>query len=234
MVAGAQQLATVLADFVQRTAYATQRPEVLGRLCEQATTLLVTDGAGANVQESGQPGADAATDETAAALAQAQERHQEGPRVEALRRGRAVAGGRVSDEKHRWPQFVGAAVALGVASVVVVPLTGGDDPIGVLELYSRQPRHWSAREVAALGALGDVAAGLLLHTAQLDQERRTAAQLQQALDSRVLIEQAKGYLASARGVDVDTAFALLRRYSMDTRTPLRHVAGQVLQEGLRL
>ena len=73
----------------------------------------------------------------------------------------------------------------------------------------------------------------MLHASELDRERRTVEQLQGALDSRVVIEQAKGILAAENKISIDQAFALLRRHANDRNATLRAVAEAVVQLGLR-
>ena len=79
-----------------------------------------------------------------------------------------------------------------------------------------------------------MAVGYLVHASQLEQAERTREQLQEALDSRIIIEQAKGMIANANGIAIDDAFDLLRRYARSQRKPLRAVAADVVEGALRL
>ena len=80
--------------------------------------------------------------------------------------------------------------------------------------------------------LADMAVGYVINASQLEQAERTREQLQEALDSRIVIEQAKGMIANANGIGVDDAFQLLRRYARSQRKPLRAVASEVVESAL--
>jgi AmiR/NasT family two-component response regulator len=87
--------------------------------------------------------------------------------------------------------------------------------------------------VAAATALADMATGYLVNASKLRQQEQLAEQLQTALDSRVVIEQAKGMVAAAEGISVEEAFTRIRRYARDRNLLLRAVAQQVVSDGLR-
>ena len=93
--------------------------------------------------------------------------------------------------------------------------------------------HSPDEDVAAATALADMATGYLVNASKLRQQEQLAEQLQTALDTRVVIEQAKGMVAAAEGITVDETFARIRRYARDRNLVLRVVAGQVVSEGLR-
>jgi len=78
-----------------------------------------------------------------------------------------------------------------------------------------------------------VLAAFVRNASALREERRENEQLRQALDSRVLIEQAKGIIANERGVSVDEAFRVLRKHANDRNATVRAIAGAVVNLGLR-
>lgn len=98
-------------------------------------------------------------------------------------------------------------------------------------MYAATPREWLEEDVAAATALADVATGCLLSASRLREKEQLAAQLQSALDSRVVIEQAKGIVAATEGTTIPEAFERLRRYSRDHNLSLRAVAGDVVHRG---
>jgi ANTAR domain len=101
-------------------------------------------------------------------------------------------------------------------------------PIGTLDLFTVIPRAWDDSEVAAANAYAGVVASLLGSALAAHASSRLATQLQTALDSRVLIEQAKGVLMASEKVDVQTAFNRLRRRARSTSRPLLEVAREVI------
>jgi GAF domain-containing protein len=109
---------------------------------------------------------------------------------------------------------------------VPVEVLGG--PIGTLDLFTAIPRAWDDSEVAAAHAYAGVVASLLGSAVAAHASSRLAKQLQVALDSRVLIEQAKGVLMASEKVDAQTAFNRLRRQARNTRRPVPEVAREII------
>lgn len=85
-----------------------------------------------------------------------------------------------------------------------------------------------------IGVFADMATAYLLRASELFEARQLAGQLQAALDSRVVIEQAKGIIASEYGVSVDEAFEMLREHSRLTNVKLGEVCRAVVHMGLRI
>ena len=106
--------------------------------------------------------------------------------------------------------------------------------MGSLNIYDERIRHWSEGDVRAARVLADMAVGYVINASQLEQAERTREQLQEALESRVVIEQAKGMLANANGITIDEAFGRLRRHARSSRLPLREVATAVVESGLEI
>lgn len=165
-----------------------------------------------------------------APVEQVQERLGQGPRVTAYAGADAVYLDRVTDRTSVWPAFVSAARSVGIQSMAALPLRVGDELLGVLDIYSLEQRTRIDRGRAELVA--DSCAALLANFARHQEAHAQIGQLQRALESRVVIEQAKGIIAHTRQMDVESAFALLRRYATDHRAPLREVAHAVVQQGL--
>jgi ANTAR domain len=101
-------------------------------------------------------------------------------------------------------------------------------PIGTLDLFTATPRAWDDSEVAAAHAYAGMVASLLGSAAAAHASSRLANQLQTALNSRVLIEQAKGVLMASEKVDAQTAFTRLRRQARNTSRPLPEVARDII------
>jgi GAF domain-containing protein len=109
-----------------------------------------------------------------------------------------------------------------------VPVELDGDPIGTLGVYSAAPRDWGATEVSAVRAYAGVVASLLTAAAAAHVRGRQAAQLQTALDRRLLIEQAKGMLMAKEGIDAATAFERLRTAARSGQQRVVDVASDLI------
>jgi GAF domain-containing protein len=166
-------------------------------------------------------------------LERVQEDEESGPGWDAFRTGRPVTVADLGAHEHGWGRVREEAERLGLRSVAALPMRLGNWSVGTLSLYAGEPREWPEEDVAAATALADMATGYLVNASKLRQQEQLAEQLQSALDSRVVIEQAKGMVAAAEGITVDEAFARIRRFARDRNLLLRVVAQQVVSEGLR-
>ncbi|WP_282794056.1 GAF and ANTAR domain-containing protein [Streptomyces sp. CC224B] len=128
----------------------------------------------------------------------------------------------------RWPRFAPAAVELGFTSVVAAPLRLHEQVIGALNLFRDEPGPLPAGQLRLGQALADTATIGVLQQRAVSEHMTVNAQLQAALDSRVIIEQAKGFLAHRRHVDVEEAFTLMRGHARAHRTRFTEIARQVL------
>jgi GAF domain-containing protein len=148
----------------------------------------------------------------------------EGPCVECCRTGEAIEIADVELADARWQEFRTAALAEGFRSVRAVPLRVFRTRVGALD----------AMEAEVALALANLASVGILHERVVREGSIVADQLQRALDSRVLIEQAKGVLAALSDADMDEAFEMLRRHARSTSTSLRDVSQRVVDRTLDL
>ena len=128
---------------------------------------------------------------------------------------------------HQDPDSYGLRMVLNQAQIVAalsVPVELDGHPIGTMSVYSATPRDWDAKEVNAVQAYAEIVASLLAAAAAAHVKGRLAAQLQTALDRRMLIEQAKGILMAKEGIDAATAFQRLRTGARSTRRRMVDVA----------
>jgi len=167
-------------------------------------------------------------------LERLQEQAQEGPCVDAFRSGRPVAAADLTVDHERWSEFKIEAASQGIRASAGIPMHLDGERVGALNLYDQAPHPWSEDELATASVLAAVATGYLLNASELAKAQRTAEQLRLALDSRVVIEQAKGIIAAHRAVSVDQAFALLRSHARSHNAPLRSVAEAVVNLRLRV
>lgn len=201
---------------------ATRAAEVLG---VGMAALVLDDGHGWVVVA-------AAADDLMSSVLAAERELGEGPTVDAFEAGTASPVNTLVDVGEAWPRWVAEARALGVGAWLAVP-SGGAAASVVLTAASTRPRRWQEPDVAAGQVLADLASGWVAQAHELAQVRRTAEQLQDALDNRVVIEQAKGILAGELGCSLDQAFALLRQHARANNVAVRSVAHAVVDLGLR-
>jgi hypothetical protein len=174
----------------------------------------------------------AATDAAMELLEQVQHDFGEGPSLQAYTQDQAVA---VPDLRSApvWSRIDAVVGQLHVSGVLSVPVRLAGQPIGTLDIYSTQPRNWTAHELAAVGEFAAVA-GELVHTSvELASRDLELTQLRQALTSRVWIEQAKGVLAATQGASPDEAFQQLRRRARASSRKLADLAHEVVQDAQR-
>jgi GAF domain-containing protein len=154
---------------------------------------------------------------------------EEGPSLDTIRTGKAVINIDVQRASERWPRFTAAALAAGIRSTHAMPLRLRGDLIGAVNLSSKVEQQLSDGDVALGQALADVATiALLQHRASRDQTI-LAEQLQVALNTRILVEQAKGILAERTGLHPAETFQHLRTFARTTGQPLQSVAWQVIE-----
>ena len=151
----------------------------------------------------------------------------EGPCLDCYRHGQAVTVEDLESAAERWPKFAPTAVAAGYTSVFAVPLRVREEVVGAMNLFGEQGRNDIHLPVAQ--ALTDVAAIALMQGELAHRRQTLAEQLQRALDSRVVIEQAKGLLAGRLHVDMAEAFALLRTFARSNNRRLADVASDLTE-----
>ncbi|MET3636254.1 MULTISPECIES: GAF and ANTAR domain-containing protein [Curtobacterium] len=158
----------------------------------------------------------------------------EGPCITAVTSGELVTSEDVGSLTARWPRFAAASKDHGYRSVHAIPMRLRDETIGSLNLFREQAGALNGADARAAQALADVATISILQQRTMTDATVTAAQLQHALDAKVPVEQAKGYVARALSVDVDTAREVLRRYARTTQRKLSDVAAAVADGSLDL
>ena len=155
----------------------------------------------------------AASSEAVRLLELFQLQNDEGPCLDCFRSGLAVASVDLVAEAERWPRFTAAARDTGFTAVQALPMRLREQVIGALNLFRVDAGGVHAADVRIGQALADVATISLLHERSMRHSDTLNEQLQTALNSRVIIEQAKGKLAERLGLDMEQAFSLLRDYA---------------------
>lgn len=152
----------------------------------------------------------------------------EGPCLEAYTSGEIVSVHGWPAVYARWPQFAPLASELGYESVLAVPLRLRDTRLGSLNLFFDRDATALPADVKVARGLADVATISILHERTLAETADTRDQLQRALDSRVLIEQAKGIIAQSQNVDMDEAFRRLRARARASRARISETARELI------
>ncbi|GAA4808764.1 GAF and ANTAR domain-containing protein [Streptomyces ziwulingensis] len=166
----------------------------------------------------------AASDEQVRLLELFQLQNDEGPCLECFRTGVPVIVHDLGTVTERWPRFAVAARRAGFESVQALPMRLRDEVVGALNLFCTAPGGFDPALTPVAQALADVATISLLQQRGARRSTVLNEQLQTALNSRVLIEQAKGKLAEREGIDMERAFSALRGYARSHNRRLSEVA----------
>jgi GAF domain-containing protein len=171
----------------------------------------------------------AGSDENVKLLELFQLQNHEGPCLDAFRTAQPVSNVDLGAAGGRWPKFAPRATALGFQSVHAFPLRLRRQVIGAMNVFgARKGGTFEDTDVTVMQALADVASIALIQERAIRHGEVLTEQLQGALDSRVIIEQAKGAVAQARGVSVDDAFASIRSYARSNNRRLTDVAHTIV------
>ncbi len=208
--------------------------ELLNRLVGYSVELLVADAAGILLADSQRPlRVVASSDEDADVMELLQLQANQGPCMECFNTGEPVSVPDLADAAGRWPVFVAAVAERGAyRSVHAVPMRLRGEAIGTLNLFHHQPGALPETDLAIGQALADVATIGILAERAIRSREVLNERLQTALNSRVIIEQAKGVLAQREGLRMDVAFDRLRHYARTHNTLLSEVARQVVETDL--
>jgi GAF domain-containing protein len=169
----------------------------------------------------------AASSEAARLLELFQLQSDQGPCLDCFRSGQPVACADLSADQ-RWPRFTQQAGQAGFAAVQALPMRLRDQVIGALNLFRGTAGAFDPEVVHVGQALADVATISLLHDRSMRRTDTLNEQLQTALNSRVIIEQAKGKLAERLGIDVSQAFDLLRDQARNRNQRLSDLARAIV------
>ncbi len=170
----------------------------------------------------------AASSEKARNLELFQLQQEEGPCLDCFRSGLPRSVPDLAGEAARWPGFVQAATAAGFASVHAMPMRLRDTVLGALGLFGAKAGPLNEDDLHLAQALAHVASVALVAGKAATDKAAINEQLQVALNSRVVLEQAKGLLAQLANLDMDQSFAVLRRYSRDHNRRLSEIAHEVV------
>jgi GAF domain-containing protein len=153
---------------------------------------------------------------------------QEGPCLDCYRSGEPVLNQDLATVDGRWPNFAPVALGAGFRSVHALPMRLRGTVVGALNLFRADEGRLEEADVLAAQALADVATIAILQNRAAHEAQVVNEQLNHALNSRVLVEQAKGVLAERAGLDMEQAFSGLREYARSNNLRLVDVAQDVI------
>lgn len=229
-----RDIAQALVEFAQGLYDSRSVEAVLQDLGNFCTRLLPVDGVGILLLEDGDLTVATTNSPEGEAIENLEVELAEGPCVECVRTGRPVLVPDLRDVEDRYPRFTPKALDANAGAIHALPLTGRGELLGALDIVNREPVRLSETDLATAQMLADVAVSYIFAVRLHEQSNALAAQLQTALDVRVVIEQAKGVLAERHGEGMHAAFERLRRHARSNRIPVRAVAQQTLDGSLRL
>ena len=229
VVERADDVATVLAEMADLLG----QEDIAGALRHvvslAARTVPDCDAAGVTLlDERGRPSTAACTNETTLEVDQAQYAEGDGPCLEAARTA-TIQRVLVEEAESRWPAFARASRSIGIKSFLAAPLVVAGEGIGALNLYSSSAHGFGALDEAFVALFTGQVSAAVVSIQRYDKCRRLADNLKIALDSRAVIEQAKGVLMLTRGLDEDGAFDWLREQSQVRNVKLRRLAEELVQ-----
>jgi GAF domain-containing protein len=173
----------------------------------------------------------AASDGPGRLLEQTEAEAGEGPCTQAFVEARVVTTRDLTAEPERWPVLADAMASQPVRAILGTPVVLGGVPVGTLDVYYDRAHDWDDTEVAALARYAEVIATTLGAALQAHTAGELARQLQYALDYRVMIERAVGFLMARRSMDAVAAFNALRTSARSRRTKIGLISEHVLETG---
>jgi len=208
--------------------------EFLDRLAARCSELLGVSACGILLADHhGVLNLVAASTEQARLVELTQLQNSEGPCLDAFSTGHPVQHPDLREAQDRWPRFTAAAVGAGYLSVQALPMRLRDTVVGAVNLFSKSTGQLDADTITLGQALADAATIGIVHQRAMARQEIVTEQLQTALNSRVLIEQAKGVLAERSRITPAEAFVVMRSYARRQKRTLTSVAAAVVDHTLQ-
>lgn len=224
-----QRLATTFVDLADSLVEDFDVVDLMMLLAERCVELLDAAAAGLLLADgTGNLCLMAATSDAIQTVELFQIQSDEGPCRDCFHSGAPVSTHDLAAESDRWPRFAPVAAAAGFRAAHALPLRLRGQVLGALNLFRTEPVGLSRADLVTAQAFADVATIVLLQSRAVHDSQMIADQLQEALQSRIAIEQAKGVLAQALGLEMDQAFARLRRFARSGGRRLAEVAQEVV------
>jgi GAF domain-containing protein len=216
----AEELAEALVELADTLSAEFDLDDFLRLLANRCVRLLDVDAAGVFLIDHGV----VATTDRVTQVELSAQRNQEGPWLDCCRSGELVVAPDLDTERDRWPKYVEEARGAGYAATLTVPLRHRVELAGALTLFRVEQGELEKPDTRLAQAMADIATVGILQTKALRRQETLAAQLQHALNSRVVIEQAKGVLAERLGMNMAAAFNAIRAYARSHNTRVSELA----------
>lgn len=222
-------LQDLLATFARVLVTDYQVGPALDDMCRKAVSVLPVSGAGVMLaDERGDLRFVAASDAVIQEIEVLQTALGEGPCREAVATCRTLAcddltvGG-------RWPDFSRYAVKAGIRAVYSMPMSVNGQPFGAFDLHRDTAGSLDGADLETARLIADVATSYVFNARQYQKSVELNEQLQQALTSRLVVEQAKGRIAALTDVRPEVAFERLRSYARRRQRKVQHVARDLVE-----
>ena len=220
-VAREARVADAFVELVNQLAVGFDVVDLLTALTSRCVELLDAGAAGILLADTqGQLRVMAASSEEIRLVELFQVQNAQGPCLDCFAAGSMVSSDDLTTES-RWPGFAAVSVAAGFIAVCAIPLRLGPRVLGALNLFMNRPKKLTAAQIHLARALADVASIAIVQ-----------GQLEHALQSRIVIEQAKGMIAQRAATDMDDAFSRLRAFARSTNRQLTEVARNLTEGAL--
>lgn len=209
--------------------------EFLYLLVERCREVLDISTAGVMLESpSGTLELAAATSHEMKVLEQLEVEHRQGPCLEAYLEGKQVTAEDLNEHVDRWPTITPHAIGMGLVAVFAFPMQLRGDSIGALNLYRDQAGAFDQADIDLAQAFANVAAIGIMQQRKVAHAELRSRQLQYALNSRVIVEQAKGVLAERFDISPHSAFERLRSYARSHNATIRSVCQDVLDNKIAI
>ncbi len=235
MTSRERRVTSTLVDLADTLVAGYDDVEMFYNLVEGCTEVLPIDHAGLMLTDAaGDLHVMAATSEVTHLIELLQIQNEQGPCLDAFRSGQVVESGPITgpEAQERWPELSKAASDAGFGSITALPMRLRDRILGALNLFRVAPEPLSRDDLAVGQAFANIATISILQARATDDAREIIDQLQRALDTRVVIEQAKGYIAQFSQITMDQAFNRIRGYARSNNLLLRDVASGIVAREL--
>ncbi|MEV6880258.1 GAF and ANTAR domain-containing protein [Amycolatopsis sp. NPDC051128] len=224
------ELTAAMADLTQALENEPVEAEILDAVCADAVRAVPgADMASITAIRDGKPETAASTDDRAVEIDRVQYAADEGPCLRAAETGEIVRVPLITAGQ-AWPEFTAHARSLGVGSYLAAPLRVDEHLSGALNLFGYGDHGFAEADSQLLRLYTTIVSFGLRTTRRYHQARRRAADLEAAMRTRAVIEQAKGILMAVHRISADDAMKRLVAESQHTNVKLRDVAARFVEE----
>ena len=228
MTTDAQRLGRVFVELADILVEQFDLVDFLTTLAHRCVELLDSSQAGVVLaSEDGVLSAVASTDETVAVIDLFELQNHQGPTLDCIQLAEPLTNLELAVIEDRWPGFAPLVAGAGFCTVHALPMRVHGKALGAVNIFSDHTTGLVPADLEVAQALADIATIALIQERKLRVSTMVNEQLQTALNSRIVIEQAKGVLAERHQIDMDVAFRALRAYARSHQRLLTDVAREV-------